>query len=168
MFINLSPNRRVKPLIRHFKLIALFPVCLPFACRHLVCLFLVRCPLRRQEQDGRYALLSNKIGTGANDRFRLNHILTMPLKYTVKKRGNKAKMREQPISLNRANGLLWLWVFSTGRKLAVKGGCILHFHDEVSVGHERHTQQTHALPVVTAKTKFQRKSCIPCKRLYCQ
>jgi len=49
MFINLSPYRRVKPLIRHFKLIALFPVCLPFACRHLVCLFFVRCPLRRQE-----------------------------------------------------------------------------------------------------------------------
>ena len=91
----------------------------------------------------------------------------MLLKYTVKKREDKAKMREQPISLNRANGLLWFWVLSTGRKLAVKGGCGLYCHNEVSVGHERHTQQTHALPVVTAKTKFQRKSYISCKRLYC-
>lgn len=48
----------------------------------------------------------------------------MLLKYTVKKRGNKAKMKERPISLNLANGLLWFWVFSTGRKLAVKGGCV--------------------------------------------
>ena len=92
----------------------------------------------------------------------------MLLKYTVKEREDKAKMKERPISLNRANGLLWFWVLSTGRKLAVKGGWVQHFHDEVSVGHEWHTQQTHALPVVTAKTKFQRKSCIPCKRLYCQ
>ena len=92
----------------------------------------------------------------------------MLLKYTVKKREDKAKMREQPISLNRANGLLWFWVLSTGRKLAVKGGCVQHFHDEVSVVHARHTQQTHALTVVTAKTKFQRKSCIPCKRTHCE
>jgi len=92
----------------------------------------------------------------------------MPLKYTVKKREDKAKMKERPISLNRANGLLWFWVLSTGRKLAVKGGWVQHFRDEVSVGHEWHTQQTLALPVVTAKTKFQHKSRIPCKRLYCQ
>ena len=72
----------------------------------------------------------------------------MPLKYTVKKRGNKAKMKERPISLNRANGLLWFWVLSTGRKLAVKGGCVLHFHDEVSVGHELHTLQALVLPVI--------------------
>lgn len=92
----------------------------------------------------------------------------MLLKYTVKEREDKAKMKERPISLNRANALLWFWVLSTGRKLAVKGGWVQHFHDEVSVGHEWHTQQTLALPVVTAKTKFQRKSCISCKRSYCR
>ena len=104
MFINLSPNRRVKPLNRHFKLIALFPVCLPFACRHLVCLFLVRCPLRRQEQDGRYALLSNKIGTVTNDRFRLNHMMT----YAPKIHGEKErKQSKNERTANKPQSCQW-------------------------------------------------------------